>query len=58
MRPTAIKVSGVGKSYRIGARVEKYRTLRDSLSRAVTAKDQRCKFYEDDAGGISGYRFA
>src|SRR5688572_32685034 len=37
MGRTAIKVSGVGKSYRIGARLEKYRTLRDSLSRAVAA---------------------
>ena len=37
MGRTAIKVSGVGKSYRIGAKVEKYRTLRDSLSRAVAA---------------------
>ena len=37
MSRTAIKVSGVGKSYKIGVRLEKYRTLRDSLSRAVAA---------------------
>ena len=37
MGRTAIKVTGVGKSYRIGAKLEKYRTLRDSLTRAVAA---------------------
>jgi len=37
MNQLAIKVADVGKTYRIGARLEKYRTLRDSLSRAVGA---------------------
>jgi homopolymeric O-antigen transport system ATP-binding protein len=36
MTPIAIKVTDVGKTYRIGAKLEKYKTLRDSLSRAVT----------------------
>jgi lipopolysaccharide transport system ATP-binding protein len=37
MNQPAIQVSGIGKTYRIGAKIEKYRTLRDSLSRAFTA---------------------
>src|SRR6185503_11339349 len=37
MTPIAIKVNDLGKTYRIGAKVEKYKTLRDSLSRAVAA---------------------
>jgi lipopolysaccharide transport system ATP-binding protein len=37
MHRTAIKVSNIGKSYRIGVKLEKYHTLRDSLSRAVAA---------------------
>jgi lipopolysaccharide transport system ATP-binding protein len=37
MSSIAIKVDGIGKSYRIAAKLEKYRTLRDSLSYAVAA---------------------
>jgi lipopolysaccharide transport system ATP-binding protein len=37
MHHVAIKVNGVGKSFRISARLEKYRTLRDSVSQAVAA---------------------
>jgi lipopolysaccharide transport system ATP-binding protein len=37
MSYTAINVKDIGKTYRIGARLEKYRTLRDSLSRAIAA---------------------
>ena len=37
MSRTAIKVTGLGKTYRIGAKLQKYRTLRDSLTRAVAA---------------------
>jgi lipopolysaccharide transport system ATP-binding protein len=37
MSAIAIQASEISKTYRIGARVEKYRTLRDSLSRALTA---------------------
>ena len=37
MSHIAIKVAGVGKTYRIGAKLEKYRTLRDSLSQALAA---------------------
>jgi len=37
MSHVAIKVAGVGKNYRIGAKLEKYRTLRDSISRALAA---------------------
>ena len=37
MNPVAIKVNSLSKTYRIGARLEKYKTLRDSLSRAVIA---------------------
>jgi lipopolysaccharide transport system ATP-binding protein len=33
----AIKVAGIGKSYRIAAKLDKYRTLRDSLSHAMAA---------------------
>jgi lipopolysaccharide transport system ATP-binding protein len=35
MSYVAIKVSGVGKSFRIGAKLERYRTLRDSMSQAL-----------------------
>jgi lipopolysaccharide transport system ATP-binding protein len=37
MSHVAIKVAGVGKTYRIGAKLEKYRTLRDSVSQALAA---------------------
>jgi lipopolysaccharide transport system ATP-binding protein len=37
MSSIAIKVAGIGKSYRIAAKLEKYRTLRDSLSHAMAA---------------------
>jgi lipopolysaccharide transport system ATP-binding protein len=35
MSHVAIKVNGVGKSFRIGTKLEKYRTLRDSMSQAL-----------------------
>ena len=35
MNQPAIQLHGIGKSYRIGARMEKYRTLRDSVQRAL-----------------------
>jgi len=35
MSHVAIKVNGVAKSFRIGAKLEKYRTLRDSMSQAL-----------------------
>ena len=37
MNQPAIQLHGIGKSYRIGARMEKYRTLRDSVQRALAA---------------------
>jgi homopolymeric O-antigen transport system ATP-binding protein len=37
MSDIAIKVSDICKTYRIGAKLEKYKTLRDSVSRAVSA---------------------
>jgi len=37
MSHVAIKVAGVGKSYRIGTKLEKYRTLRDSVTDALAA---------------------
>jgi lipopolysaccharide transport system ATP-binding protein len=35
MTDTAIRVENLGKQYKIGAQVERYRTLRDSISEAV-----------------------
>ena len=37
MNECVIRVEGLGKRYRIGARMESYRTLRDSMSRVVRA---------------------
>ncbi len=37
MMQPAIQLHGIGKSYRIGARLEKYRTLRDAVQRAFAA---------------------
>jgi lipopolysaccharide transport system ATP-binding protein len=37
MSSSAIKVADIGKTYRIAAKLEKYRTLRDSLSHAMAA---------------------
>ena len=36
MSETAVSVSGLGKRYRLGARRERYATLRESLTRAAT----------------------
>ena len=41
MKRVAIRIDGVGKKFRIGARQESYRTLRDSLGRAVAAPLRR-----------------
>lgn len=40
---TAIKVEGLGKRYQIGAREMPYRTLRESLNRAVTSPWRRIR---------------
>jgi lipopolysaccharide transport system ATP-binding protein len=52
MSELAIQASEISKIYRIAARVEKYRTLRDSLSRALTApyRKARAKFFSGCAG--------
>ena len=41
MKRVAIRIDGVGKKFRIGAQQESYRTLRDSLGRAVAAPLRR-----------------
>ena len=38
---TAIRIEGLGKSYRIGARPERYRSLRDAIVRSATAPVRR-----------------
>ena len=52
MSGIAIQASEISKIYQIAARVEKYRTLRDSLSRALTApyRKARAKFFSGCAG--------
>ncbi|HEY1433785.1 MAG TPA: ATP-binding cassette domain-containing protein, partial [Thermoanaerobaculia bacterium] len=37
MKPIAIRVTELGKEYRIGARAEKYKTLRESLASLASA---------------------
>lgn len=54
MKPLAIKVAGVGKSYRIAARQEKYRTLRDSVSRALATPYYRLRARFSGCGGPIG----
>ena len=41
MSDLAIKVSGLGKQYRLGGRKQPYRTLRESLSQTLTAPFRR-----------------
>jgi ABC-type polysaccharide/polyol phosphate transport system ATPase subunit len=41
MNDVAIRVEGLSKRYRLGSRKQTYQTLRDSLSRAVTAPFRR-----------------
>jgi len=41
MNNVAIRVENLGKTFRIGARQERYQTLRDSLTRAVTSSFHR-----------------
>jgi hypothetical protein len=41
MTDTAIRVENLGKLYKIGAPQERYKTLRDSLMKAVTAPFRR-----------------
>jgi lipopolysaccharide transport system ATP-binding protein len=57
MSGIAIQASEISKIYRIAARVEKYRTLRDSLSRALTApyRKARAKFFSGCAGNGNGH---
>ena len=40
MAEIAIKTDGLGKEYRIGARQESYRTLRDLLARTASAPSE------------------
>src|SRR3990172_6365473 len=41
MSDVAIRIEGLGKQYRIGAKQERYRTLRDTLTEAFTAPFRR-----------------
>src|SRR5262245_5151575 len=41
MTVLALRVEGLGKEYRIGGRQERYRTIRDSLAAAVSARLRR-----------------
>lgn len=43
MSNIAVKVVGLGKEYRIGGKQERYRTLRDSLTDAVSAPFKRAR---------------
>ena len=43
MSGAAIRVEGLGKVYRIGGPVERYKTLRDTVSQAVTGIGQRVR---------------
>jgi len=43
MSNVAIRAEGLGKQYRIGAKQERYRTLRDTLSDAFTAPFKRAR---------------
>jgi len=43
MNDIAIRVENPGKQYRIGARQERYKTLRDSLMGAVTGPLRRLR---------------
>lgn len=43
MSRPAIRVEGLGKMYRIGGAVERYKTLRDSLTHAVTGVGRRLR---------------
>jgi len=43
MSDVAIRVEGLGKEYRIGARAEKYKTFRDSLTGMIGAPVQRIR---------------
>lgn len=43
MSGAAIRVEGLGKMYRIGGPVERYKTLRDTVSQAVTGIGQRVR---------------
>ena len=43
MSGIAIKVSNIGKTYRIAAKMEKYQTLRDSLSHALATPYRRLR---------------
>jgi lipopolysaccharide transport system ATP-binding protein len=52
MRQSAIRVSGIGKQYRIGRR-ERYRTLRDSLAELARRPFRRLRGGEDLGGGAS-----
>ncbi len=51
MDDIAIRVEGIGKKYRIG-KIEKYKTLRDSIASAIGAPFQRArKMFQGEWGG-------
>jgi lipopolysaccharide transport system ATP-binding protein len=51
MDDIAIRVEGIGKKYRIG-KIEKYKTLRDSIASAIGAPFQRArKLFQGEWGG-------
>jgi len=55
MNDIAVRVENLGKLYKIGARRERYRTLRDTLTEVVTAPFRRLRCVSGHQSSVTGH---